>query len=128
MEMPALSPTMSQVNSTFTAPSAVLSSMASDSFKALRWKLLTESVSDLQPPCLLLQYLLCTARYGYDVQASCDLQGNIASWKKKEGEEFAAGDVLAEIETDKVKPMLSPVALVSPPLPVVVYRDRQCYL
>lgn len=30
------------------------------------------------------------------------LQGNIASWKKKEGEEFAAGDVLAEIETDKV--------------------------
>jgi pyruvate/2-oxoglutarate dehydrogenase complex dihydrolipoamide acyltransferase (E2) component len=31
-------------------------------------------------------------------------QGNIASWKKKEGEEFAAGDVLAEIETDKVCP------------------------
>ena len=31
------------------------------------------------------------------------MQGNIASWKKKEGEEFAAGDVLAEIETDKVK-------------------------
>ncbi|CAK0785753.1 hypothetical protein CVIRNUC_008964 [Coccomyxa viridis] len=28
-------------------------------------------------------------------------QGNIASWKKSEGEEFAAGDVLAEIETDK---------------------------
>ena len=31
-------------------------------------------------------------------------QGNVASWKKKEGEEFAAGDVLAEIETDKVCP------------------------
>lgn len=29
-------------------------------------------------------------------------QGNIADWKKKEGDEFAAGDVLAEIETDKV--------------------------
>ena len=28
--------------------------------------------------------------------------GNIASWKKKEGEEVAAGDQKAEIETDKV--------------------------
>lgn len=28
--------------------------------------------------------------------------GNIASWKKKEGEEVAAGDSIAEIETDKV--------------------------
>jgi pyruvate dehydrogenase E2 component (dihydrolipoamide acetyltransferase) len=28
-------------------------------------------------------------------------QGNIASWKKKEGDEIAAGDVLAEVETDK---------------------------
>eukprot|EP00244_Chara_vulgaris_P002111 TRINITY_DN13581_c0_g1_i4.p1 TRINITY_DN13581_c0_g1~~TRINITY_DN13581_c0_g1_i4.p1 ORF type:complete len:185 (-),score=32.70 TRINITY_DN13581_c0_g1_i4:49-603(-) len=27
--------------------------------------------------------------------------GNIVSWKKKEGEEVAAGDVLCEIETDK---------------------------
>ena len=31
------------------------------------------------------------------------LQGNIASWKKKEGEEIAAGDSIAEIETDKVQ-------------------------
>lgn len=29
------------------------------------------------------------------------LQGNIAAWKKKEGEEIAAGDVLCEVETDK---------------------------
>jgi len=29
------------------------------------------------------------------------LQGNIASWNKKEGEEIAAGDSIAEIETDK---------------------------
>ncbi len=29
------------------------------------------------------------------------VQGNIASWKKKEGDSIAAGDVLAEIETDK---------------------------
>ena len=28
-------------------------------------------------------------------------EGGIASWKKKEGEAFAAGDVLVEIETDK---------------------------
>ncbi|GBG86486.1 hypothetical protein CBR_g41480 [Chara braunii] len=27
--------------------------------------------------------------------------GNIVSWKKKEGDEVAAGDVLCEIETDK---------------------------
>ena len=29
-------------------------------------------------------------------------QGNIAAWKKKEGDEIAAGDVLCEVETDKV--------------------------
>lgn len=28
-------------------------------------------------------------------------EGGIASWKKKEGESFSAGDVLVEIETDK---------------------------
>jgi pyruvate/2-oxoglutarate dehydrogenase complex dihydrolipoamide acyltransferase (E2) component len=28
-------------------------------------------------------------------------QGNIAAWKVKEGQEVAAGDVLAEVETDK---------------------------
>lgn len=28
-------------------------------------------------------------------------EGGIASWKKQEGETFAAGDVLLEIETDK---------------------------
>ena len=27
--------------------------------------------------------------------------GNIASWKKKEGEQVGAGDEMAEIETDK---------------------------
>lgn len=34
--------------------------------------------------------------------------GNIASWKKKEGEEVAAGDSIAEIETDKVIKTLFP--------------------
>jgi len=28
-------------------------------------------------------------------------QGNLATWKVKEGEEFGAGDVIAEVETDK---------------------------
>ena len=28
-------------------------------------------------------------------------QGNIAQWRKKEGAAVAAGDVLAEVETDK---------------------------
>ena len=28
--------------------------------------------------------------------------GNIASWKKKEGEQVGAGEEMAEIETDKV--------------------------
>ena len=31
--------------------------------------------------------------------SSLFLQGNIASWKKKEGDEVVAGDVLCEIET-----------------------------
>ena len=31
------------------------------------------------------------------------MQGNISEWKKKEGEEIAAGDVLCEVETDKVR-------------------------
>lgn len=29
------------------------------------------------------------------------MQGNVASWSVKEGDEVSAGDVLAEIETDK---------------------------
>ena len=28
-------------------------------------------------------------------------QGNLAAWSVKEGQEVAAGDILAEIETDK---------------------------
>ena len=28
-------------------------------------------------------------------------QGNVTSWKVKEGDEVTAGDILAEIETDK---------------------------
>lgn len=40
------------------------------------------------------------------------LQGNIAAWKKKEGEEVAAGDVLCDVETDKVpQPLQATTAL-----------------
>lgn len=31
------------------------------------------------------------------------MQGNIATWNKKEGDEISAGDSIAEIETDKVR-------------------------
>ena len=45
------------------------------------------------------------------------LQGNIAGWKKQEGEEIAAGDVLCEVETDKASPLLScPHTLLNPSL------------
>ena len=37
---------------------------------------------------------------------SC-LTGNIASWKKKEGEKVGAGEEMAEIETDKVEQCLA---------------------
>ena len=30
-------------------------------------------------------------------------QGNLLAWRKKEGEEVAAGDILADVETDKVR-------------------------
>ena len=42
------------------------------------------------------------------------MQGNIASWKKKEGEEIAAGDSIAEIETDKVRLKKSHIPWYSP--------------
>lgn len=29
------------------------------------------------------------------------LQGNIAAWRKNEGDSLAPGDILAEVETDK---------------------------
>lgn len=47
---------------------------------------------------------LCVRNVGTIVRPSCwlSLAGNIASWKKKEGEQVGAGDEMAEIETDKV--------------------------
>ena len=42
------------------------------------------------------------ARVSLCDNASC-FTGNIASWKKKEGEKIGAGEEMAEIETDKVK-------------------------
>lgn len=40
--------------------------------------------------------------------------GNIAAWKKGEGDEVAAGDSIAEVETDKVAP--APLQHLLPPL------------
>ena len=43
-------------------------------------------------PQIVLQLVICAA-----------LTGNIAEWKKKEGDEVSAGDSIAEVETDKVE-------------------------
>lgn len=43
----------------------------------------------------LLQPVHCLAGY-----AAC-VQGNIAAWRKQEGDSLAPGDILAEVETDK---------------------------
>ena len=45
------------------------------------------------------------------------VQGNISSWKKKEGESFGPGDVLAEIETDKVPAFTNTIRQQHPQLP-----------
>ncbi|KAL1749072.1 2-oxoacid dehydrogenases acyltransferase-domain-containing protein [Schizophyllum fasciatum] len=41
------------------------------------------------------------AQFNMPAMSPTMTEGGIASWKKKEGESFAAGDVLLEIETDK---------------------------
>ncbi len=46
--------------------------------------------------------LLCPWRSS-DWQFFVALTGNIAEWKKKEGDEVSAGDSIAEVETDKVR-------------------------
>lgn len=44
---------------------------------------------------------LATTQFTMPAMSPTMTEGGIASWKKKEGESFAAGDVLLEIETDK---------------------------
>ena len=39
---------------------------------------------------------------GWKAESTHCVQGNIAGWKKQPGDEIAAGDVLCEVETDKV--------------------------
>ncbi|GJE87910.1 pyruvate dehydrogenase X component [Phanerochaete sordida] len=41
------------------------------------------------------------SKFGMPAMSPTMTEGGIASWKKKEGEAFSAGDVLLEIETDK---------------------------
>ena len=52
-------------------------------------------------------------------------QGNIASWKVKVGQEIAAGDVLAEVETDKATMDWENQANV-PPQSLVLRDISQC--
>ncbi|KAJ3537636.1 hypothetical protein NM688_g6651 [Phlebia brevispora] len=40
-------------------------------------------------------------RFNMPAMSPTMTEGGIASWKKKEGESYSAGDVLLEIETDK---------------------------
>ncbi|KAK7049430.1 pyridoxine biosynthesis protein [Paramarasmius palmivorus] len=44
---------------------------------------------------------LATTKFQMPAMSPTMTEGGIASWKKKEGEAFSAGDVLLEIETDK---------------------------
>ena len=82
--------------------------------------------------CCLREVLSSAARLLSSSQAPCldlhesDLmisdgtaavQGNISSWKKKEGESFGPGDVLAEIETDKVPACVDTIPQQHPQLP-----------
>ncbi|KAL1674564.1 2-oxoacid dehydrogenases acyltransferase-domain-containing protein [Schizophyllum commune] len=46
-------------------------------------------------------YRRALAQFNMPAMSPTMTEGGIASWKKKEGETFAAGDVLLEIETDK---------------------------
>ena len=114
MEMPALSPTMSQVKSTFTAPSAVLSSMASDSFQALRWELLTGSVSDLQPPCCLCN--ICSAPQDmamkFKLRVAC--REILPPGRRKRERSLQREMFWQRLRQTRSDTMLSPVALVSP--------------
>ncbi|KAH9937135.1 dihydrolipoamide acetyltransferase [Fomitopsis serialis] len=41
------------------------------------------------------------SKFGMPAMSPTMTEGGIASWKKKEGESFSAGDVILEIETDK---------------------------
>ena len=100
--MPALSPTMSQAR--VHALSALLCVLRGF---ALLQELeahsgLPHQNHPLSMPCMAFSQTDGVLRW-LSKHCRC-LQGNIASWKKSEGEEFAAGDVLAEIETDKVRP------------------------
>ena len=102
MEMPALSPTMSQVR--IPVLSALLYILGGlcvlQELEAHSG--LPRQNNPLSMPCIAFSQTEGVLRW---LSKNCRcLQGNIASWKKSEGEEFAAGDVLAEIETDKVRP------------------------
>lgn len=51
------------------------------------------------PRCIHVRY--ATTNMAMPAMSPTMTEGGIASWKKNEGESFAAGDVLLEVETDK---------------------------
>ena len=51
------------------------------------------------------------------------LAGNIAEWKKKAGDEVAAGDSIAEVETDKVR--CTPLAAARAASSVSLFAQRK---
>ena len=72
----------------------------------------------------------CPPLHGCDLlmlSGTAAVQGNISSWKKKEGEPFGPGDVLAEIETDKV-PAFTNTSLTAAPSPACKSLTRRCGL
>jgi Biotin-requiring enzyme len=67
--------------------------------------------------------LACLGSFS-DMYFMC-LQGNIAEWKVEEGQEIAAGDVLAEIETDKAT--MDWESQVLPPAGLNIAKSTLCY-
>ncbi len=45
--------------------------------------------------------------------------GNLAKWKKQEGDALNPGDVIAEVETDKVRKVMGTIWLLSCVVPTV---------
>ncbi|EIW66733.1 pyruvate dehydrogenase complex dihydrolipoamide acetyltransferase [Tremella mesenterica] len=71
-----------------------ISSAAKRSAGGLRRQLVARSFHNSQPRSAL-------TKFSMPAMSPTMTEGGIASWKKKEGETFTAGDVLVEIETDK---------------------------
>lgn len=91
------------------APFCTLTTLSSLAARTTSHTLTTASPATAQRPALcalawLRGYASLPSHHLLEMPALSPTmsQGNIATWRKKEGEAVAAGDVLAEVETDKV--------------------------